>query len=196
MTKAHSKYTRTADAKGRTKKSPSTCQLSSSVGWRSRSAFSHFSAPRLTMNESPQQDASSSTLSSPPTRSLMAAHAYHTSVSQRCLDQDTSRTSYLWSKLCDLEAVVPRHMNALAVPSTFVIWVEVQTKPDIIRFLCRLFFGECILDNDKSALQELVDLFLYSQCFSILLPRARGEGQTHGRDIRVLWPSLQYLVSN
>lgn len=63
--------------------------------------------------------------------------------------------------------MVPRHMDALAVPCTFVIGIKVQTKPDIFRSLGRLFSGKCILDNNKSSLEELVDLLLYARRISI-----------------------------
>ena len=85
---------------------------------------------------------------------------------------------YLWSKIGDLDTLVPRQMDALAVPCTFVIWVEVQSKPDILRLLGRLFSGKCILDNDKPTFQELVDLFLYSPCFIIWVLTGRRQGHT------------------
>ena len=60
---------------GRTKKSPSTCQLVSFLGSSGSLLPSNSGVPRLTIKLSPQLLLSLSIRSSPPNRSLIAAHA-------------------------------------------------------------------------------------------------------------------------
>lgn len=139
---------RKKDKRRRTKKSPSTCQLVSFLGSSGSLLPSSSGVPRLTMKLSPQLLLSLSIRSSPPNRSLIAAHALIVIVvTMRACN---FHASYLRSKRFNLFSTLPRHMYLLRMPSTFVIRIKTKPHPHISHPFLGFFSCKSILYNDVS----------------------------------------------
>lgn len=138
-----------------TKKSPSTCQLSRSRGSIIPFSISCLSVPKLTMNESPQELHSLSIRSSPPRRSCTAFHAC---ARYKCFVV-YHQTTYFRGECRNFFSSVEGHMNALLIPSPFIVWIETEADPKGLCPLGGFLLGECIFDYYVSFFQKLFNLF-------------------------------------